>query len=147
MSKVSDLVEAVNSIEVSGTLSDTDYENLWASQDPIFECCKTNIFTRLNYLVQGIDKVEKLPSLSACATRLTLLFVLHDMDRIEARILKKELSSGRGRRSIALDKIENTCGLERKRIKELLRRGAIYLALAKIFGLGCLLAIGYRLDV
>jgi hypothetical protein len=138
-------VKAIQSINESEILDNTEFANFWTSRTHLLRSSETNLYLRLRHLVNELDNFEK--ALSACTIRLSLLFFSHDVDAVQGMVSKEELGHGRGATSIALDKIEAKSGLKRTKVQEMLKRSKIYLSIATQCGVGSLLALGSGLFV
>jgi hypothetical protein len=147
-SKNSGLEAVVNALTTAKELSIADYETLWNSKHPLLQSRVLDPFQRIRRLIEGITKIETDCSLSACALRLSLLFFLHELDRVAAAVPEEELKVGSGvkRMTIAIDKITDKCGLSRQQVTEMVKRTKTYLLMAQSLCVGYLLVMGSELS-
>ena len=136
--KAKTLANAVQDIEKSEVFRDEYLSNLWGSKDPSFDSCETNPFFRLK------SNLERESQLRIPSVRLTHLFFLHDIERLEITIPETELRQGRGRRAIVLERVEQICGIKKEKAHSMLKRSKAYLTIAQIGGIGSLLRLGSK---
>lgn len=65
--------KVIEALENTEQLSNIDCEILWNSEEVGIQLCLTDAKMRLEYLIRGIEKLEKGQSLNACKIRLRLL--------------------------------------------------------------------------
>lgn len=123
------------------------FDKLWTTSRSTLEPRTADVYKRIGRLIQGVDRLEALQSLQVCRIRFELLFLLHELDILEAAVPSTRLSQGRGRRTAALEEIYERCQLKPEKVKELVRRSYVYLCIAQRGGLGSLLALGDQQSV
>lgn len=136
------VADAIKDIEKCNVLPDAMHENIWTTVNPVFEGRDQDAYGRITCLVRGVGKLE---ALHCCMIRMGLLFLSHEVERVEAEIMKTQptFARGRGLRSEAYKKIRDACDLQEERLKYLCRRSKVYMTIAaQSGGLGILLALG-----
>jgi hypothetical protein len=136
----------VNALNTAEKLSESEYGTLWTSKHSVFHSRVRDPSQRIRCLIEGIAKIQTDRSLSACALRLSLLFFLHELDRIAAAAPGEQLKAGVKRTTIAKNKITEKCGLSREQVTEMVRKARTYLFIAQNMCLGYLLVMGSELS-
>lgn len=148
--KIRKLIIATTALEKSEKISDVDYETLWLSKGAAFitndskHVGDKGAYERLRCLFRGYETLEKGASLAACALRLGLLFLTHEIDQLASLVSKEELKSkpNTKRKTLAIDKITTKLELDRNKVREYVKRASTYLEMAEEGGVGCLLMMG-----
>jgi hypothetical protein len=138
----SNISAALDHIKNCKDLPIEQFDKLWTTSHSTLEPRTTDVYKRIGRLIQDVDRLEALQSLQVCRIRFELLFLLHELDILEAAVPDTKLSRGRGRRTAALKEIYERCQLKPDKVKELVRRSYVCLCIAQQGGLGSLLALG-----
>jgi hypothetical protein len=140
-------IAAITQIESQEALQPSDYEDFWMGKMPAFTGCNGELFSRIGCLLQGIGKITNNRTLNSDAHRISYLFFYHEVEEVEISVREGETSRGRGAKTIALDKIADTCKKDRKALKTMYKMSRKYFAIAEAGGVGSLLLLGNDLTM
>ena len=116
----------------------TFYEAVWSGSDDVFAGEASD--SRLRRLYRGRKKIDQYAQQYECASRLSLLFLAHDIEVIKSRSWK--LGPGQSRQSVAVLGIASHLGVSPEDIKDEWRRSQNYVRLLETCGPGILLELG-----
>jgi hypothetical protein len=114
---------------------------LWGGKEQIFDGTETGSSGRLCRLLRGRKRIRKGSDEYDCANRLSLLFIGNDVEYLQTTS-EKQLASGRGRKTIALETLAEDSSIPLATIKEDYKRGRNYMKLLAEAGPGSLLELG-----
>ena len=118
------------------------YKALWSGSDNIFAGEASD--SRLRRLYRGRKKIDQYSQQFECASRLSLLFLAHDIEVIKSR--SWTLGPGQSRQSIAVLWIACHLGVSPENIKDEWRRSQNYVRLLEACGPGILLELGSAIN-
>ncbi|KXJ88081.1 hypothetical protein Micbo1qcDRAFT_178247 [Microdochium bolleyi] len=122
------------------------YRDLWSRQSPDIwtsgSGCSiaTSTKSRLSRLFRGMKIIERESDRFASATRLSLMFLAHDIDVIKDQ--DWELDQGQSRQNAAVQFVARQLAVDPGEIKKEWRRGRNYMKLLMTFGPASLLELG-----
>jgi hypothetical protein len=116
------------------------YQNLWhTNKDNVFSA-ETSAESRLSRLFRGRKKIDRHHQRFECASRLSLLFLAHDVAATKS--WNWELGPGQSRQHVAVLAIAHHLGVATEEIKKEWRRSRNYVKLLEVCGPGSLLELG-----
>jgi hypothetical protein len=143
--RVRRLTRIVRGFEQATALPLESYEKLWSAKEDVFAGIETGPGGRLLRLQRGRKKMKQASTEYECASRLSLLFLSNDVDHIlstDVDELEMELSSGRGRRTVAFGKLAKSSCIPLDILKQDCGRARNYIQLLAEAGPGSLLELG-----
>ena len=114
------------------------YKMLWSGNDNVFAGGESD--SKLCRLYRGRKKIDKFHQQYECASRLSLVFLAHDIEVTKSRDWR--LGPGQSRQYAAVLWIAHHLGVSPEDIKDEWRRSQNYLRLLEVCGPGILLELG-----
>jgi hypothetical protein len=119
-----------------------EYEKIWNIGASIVQISGINILSWIYGLKRTIEVLQPKSQLDFCTLRMCYLLFGFAMDQLESMIPNKNLQSGRGTRSTALDILGFQFRMERSDLHKWIKQSNKYRRIAGVWGIGSLLAIG-----
>ena len=114
------------------------YKTFWSGNDNVFTGADSD--SKLRRLYRGRRKIDKFHQQYECASRLSLVFLAHDIEATKSRDWK--LGPGQSRQYVAVLWIAHHLGVSPEEIKDEWRRSQNYVRLVEVCDPGILLELG-----
>lgn len=98
--------------------------------------------SKFGHLYYGHQQAQKAGAMLSCLSRLILVLMRHELDRLISMIGKDRMAKGRGKMTVALEDLSKELSVEKKNLKDDNARATLYCMLIERCGPGDLAALG-----